>query len=415
MASTPQKWLTCTPVRFSGDKTFFARDSGLLCKGFQEIGVECKAIMPGPPMEGDQAEDLIRTNYKNLENPDWWRQQHANGVVLYAWGRGRYRKIASAIRKAGLPLISNMDTSGVIGIVSGIPLFLGVTSRLSRQRFGNTWRAQLDRALKIAYGFLIFPIKVDIPRALHLRNSTIVSCVTPTAAERIRKACRWYGGENLAAKVEFIPHPIAPYMRYDPEVLKSDTIVAVGRWNDKVQKDPALLVKIIDKVCAADSSVTFKIVGNMPSTISHLFSLLNTKHKNRIHVCGVVPNAELRGILMTAQILLCSSSYESFHIASGEALCCGVSIVGPDLPEIPSMDYFATPPHGRNAHRSAEALAASTLEELSDWRNGLRDPILISKLWSARIHAPRVAAKILNLIEKIPVHQIGIQNDCDCL
>ena len=82
------KWFTCTPVRFVGDHTFFARDSGLLCKGFQEIGVECKAIMPGPPMEVDQTEDLIRTDYGNLEDPVWWASLGGEGVVFLRLGFG---------------------------------------------------------------------------------------------------------------------------------------------------------------------------------------------------------------------------------------------------------------------------------------------------------------------------------------
>jgi hypothetical protein len=79
---------------------FFARDSGLLCKGFQAVGVHSKAIMPGPSMDGDLVADLIRTDYCNLEDPAWWRSLDAEGVVFYGWGSGKYVKIARAIRQA---------------------------------------------------------------------------------------------------------------------------------------------------------------------------------------------------------------------------------------------------------------------------------------------------------------------------
>jgi len=75
-------WLTCTPVAFRGGPGFFARDSGLLCKGFQAIGIHCRAIMPGPEMPNDRREDLIRTPYRNLESAAWWKESGAQGVVL---------------------------------------------------------------------------------------------------------------------------------------------------------------------------------------------------------------------------------------------------------------------------------------------------------------------------------------------
>jgi len=58
---------TFTPVTFGGGPDFFARDSGLLCRGLQAIGIESQAVMP----DGSQAcneSDLIRTTYVNLES-----------------------------------------------------------------------------------------------------------------------------------------------------------------------------------------------------------------------------------------------------------------------------------------------------------------------------------------------------------
>lgn len=75
------RWFTCTPKRFHGGEAFFARDSCLLCKGFQEIDIECKAILPEPTVAGENKVDLIRTKYHDLENPEWWALLNANGVV----------------------------------------------------------------------------------------------------------------------------------------------------------------------------------------------------------------------------------------------------------------------------------------------------------------------------------------------
>ena len=72
-----------------------------MCRGFQQLGIESKAVMPLPGRVGDEA-DLIRTEVANLESAEWWRRHGVDGVVLYAWGRPRFRKVAEAILKYGI-------------------------------------------------------------------------------------------------------------------------------------------------------------------------------------------------------------------------------------------------------------------------------------------------------------------------
>ncbi len=100
------RWFTCTPVAFGGGADFFARDSGLLCRGFEALGGESRAIMPGMPRISDDA-GLSRTKYANLESTAWWKSHQLDGVVLYTWGSPVWRKIAAAIRQSGIFLVLN--------------------------------------------------------------------------------------------------------------------------------------------------------------------------------------------------------------------------------------------------------------------------------------------------------------------
>ncbi|HEY1122189.1 MAG TPA: hypothetical protein VGE67_11340, partial [Haloferula sp.] len=109
----PARWFTCTPVAFGGGPDFFARDSGLLCRGFQALGIESRAVMPGERKPEDEP-DLIRTDYRNLEDPAWWRCHDLDGVVLYAWGRPKFLRVAEAIRDAGVFLVLNQDSGGLV-------------------------------------------------------------------------------------------------------------------------------------------------------------------------------------------------------------------------------------------------------------------------------------------------------------
>lgn len=401
MSQSPS-WLTCAPVRFQGDEGFFARDSGLLCKGFQAVGVPCKAVMPGPPLPGDCQEDLIRTRYTNLERPEWWKATGAQGAVLYAWGAPRYLPIARAIRQAGLKLLCNMDTSGTFGIWGG-PF----------EYWGSIWRIQNGlgiRPTSVAISFLKILssvswslVKNDLGRAQHLRQADLIGAVSPIALERIRRVCRWYGGDELAKKVVLIPHPVARHMRYSGQI-KQPRIVSVGRWQpaDWRQKNPGLLIQTIVHLLRKAPETECVVVGSMEEILRLQFLKATAAFRGRVRLPGRMPNHEIAPLLQTSQVALCTSNHESFHIASAEALCCGCSVVAPDLPELPSLKWFVGESSGRLASRTPENLAQAVLDELSLWAHQKRNPKTISSEWGARLHADRVAALILDFFRELP-------------
>lgn len=396
------RWLTCAPVRFPGDEGFFARDSGLLCRGFQAIGVPCQTVMPGPPLPGDCHEDLIRTDYDNLESPDWWKATGAQGAVLYAWGAPRYLPIARAIRQAGLRLVCNMDTSGTFGVLGG-PL----------EYWGSLWRIQNGLGIRLSSVAIFFLkvlssvswslVKNDLGRARHLRQADLIGAVSPIARERIQRVCRWYGGNDLAARVVLIPHPVSMHMRYSGQA-KQPRVVCVGRWQpeDWRQKNPRLLLQTIVQLLPKAPQLECVIVGSMDKNLRCQFLEATAAFPGRVRLPGRMPNHEIAPLFQTSQVALCTSNHESFHIASAEALCCGCSVVAPDLPELPSLKWFVGQNSGRLASRTPEALAQAVQEELKIWAGQKRNPEKISSEWGARLHADRVAALILNSFPEPP-------------
>lgn len=394
-----RRWLTCTPVRFKGDHTFFARDSGLLCKGFQEIGVACQAVMPGPPMEGDQVGDLIRTDYCNLEDSAWWRSLGVEGVVFYGWGSGRYVPIVRAIKQADIFLVTHMDTGGLFSIFNGVSELGGALWRTT-VRGGHAPVSGLVRfAARLAYAASIGVIRSDLPRLRHLRQADCIGTVSPIAVERVRKVCRGYGGKALAAKVRLISHPCPPYMSPDPLIARERLVVAIGRWDDVHVKGTDLLLAATGLVCERDRKVVFEIYGPITDPMRQWHSSLAVNVQSHVRLAGRVPNTELRRALQRARVSLCTSLRESYHGASAEALCCGCSVVGPDVPEIPSMKWFTDGPFGQMAARSPDAMADAMLRELSAWDAGERNPATIGSHWGAVLHAPKVAARILELAD----------------
>ena len=161
------RWYTCTPVEFGGGADFFARDSGLVCRGLQRIGVESRAVMPGEHQPLDEA-DLIRTRFNNLESAEWWRGHELDGVVLYAWGSPRFRKVAAAIHQAGIFLVLNQDNGGLVSPLAGAGDWLREQWILAGQ--GRGVGAWMRCGLRVMRGLSAGLFLTDPRRAAHRRS-----------------------------------------------------------------------------------------------------------------------------------------------------------------------------------------------------------------------------------------------------
>ena len=196
------KWYTCTPVSFKGDHTFFSRDSGAFCKAFQRIGVESRAIMPTPAQEGDEP-DLIRTEYANLEDPAWWKSLGIDGVILYAWGVGKYLPIARAIHDAGIFLVVYMDSSG---------LFFPWQYWLPIAKNMYTKDVFIHGKIKGSAFFLLRLLKqhtwnlASRGRRKHLDSGDMVTFPIPSALQSVADR-EWLYGKSFVRKLALVPPP----------------------------------------------------------------------------------------------------------------------------------------------------------------------------------------------------------------
>ncbi|MFZ9935709.1 MAG: glycosyltransferase family 4 protein [Luteolibacter sp.] len=387
---------TCTPVAFGGGPDFFARDSGLLCRGLQAIGVDSRAVMPGERRTQDE-EDLIRTDYRNLESPEWWRSHQLDGVVLYAWGRPKFRKVAAAIRKAGVFLVLNQDSGGLVSPLAGFPGWLREQWILGgKGRDVSSWL----RTLKLVFRGMSVGLLVSDPlRAAHLRQGAVIACVSPVAAAHYRRLCRVYGGNQLAGRVRVVPHPVET--RFESgEMERSNRIVCVGRWQDVVQKRPRLLMDTIGRVLRDDPTVEVAIAGRPNDAMTHWHGRLQDNERARVTLSGVMGRAELAGLLAGARVFYSPSAYESFGIAAAEALCSGCSVVAARSVSMSAFEWFVSENSGRLVERdNADGHCAALLAELRSWQNGERHPAAISRVWCGRLHADKVAEQLRGMLD----------------
>jgi glycosyltransferase involved in cell wall biosynthesis len=387
------RWFTCTPVEFGGGADFFTRDSGLLCRGFQALGMESRAVMPGARKAEDEAE-LIRTEYANLESSEWWRSLKLDGVVLYAWGRPRFRKVAAAIRDAGVFLVLNQDNGGLVSPLAGFRDWLKEQWTLSGQgRGGQAWLRFCKltvRGLTVGLAF------TDPLRAVHLKRGDVIACVSPKAADCYRRLCRIYGGPELAKRVAVVPHAVEPRFRYGGEP-KLRQVACVGRWHDGIQKRPWLLVQVLEALLATDREVAVVIGGRPTAGMERWHQALAADQRARVRLAGQVARDELRASLGTSQVFYSPSAFESFGIAAAEALCCGCSVVAGRSVSMASFEWFVGEYSGRLAEDTVAGHVAALRDELACWAAGQREPKGISAVWGERLHADRVAARVVEM------------------
>jgi hypothetical protein len=385
---------TCTPVAFGGGPDFFARDSGLLCRGFQAIGCESMAVMPGDRKPGDEA-DLIRTDYRNLESADWWKEQQLDGVVLYAWGRPKFRKVAAAIHAAGIFLVLNQDNGGLVSPLAGLRDWLEEQWILAGQGRGpGAWLRFLKLTLR---GLSAGLVLTDPLRAAHLKQGDVIACVSPKAAEHYRKLCRIYGGADLADRVRVVPHAVEPRFRFSG-APKRRQVACVGRWQDVVQKRPWLLMEVIGTLVASDEEVSVVVAGTTTPALESWHRSLNELQRNRVHLRGRMDRDELAEILAESQVFYSPSAFESFGIAAAEALCSGCSVVAGRSVSMAGFEWFVSENSGMLAERDdCKGHASALQDELAAWRNGRREAAGISRAWCDRLHADEVAKKLLEI------------------
>ncbi|PNC05319.1 glycosyltransferase [Akkermansia muciniphila] len=390
------KWYTCTPVPFKGDHTFFSRDSGAFCKAFQRIGVESRAIMPTPAQEGDDP-DLIRTEYANLEDPAWWKSLGIDGLVLYAWGTGKYTPVARAVHEAGIYLVAYMDTSGLF-----YPWCHWKTLTRHIWNMEKNKRGSLKGALFACLRIIKYHTAgaLDQGRRKHLKMANLISFPSPPALLSILDR-QWLYGKQTCKKLALIPNPISSQHIYEPALPKHNLIVAVGRWDDFFQKNTKLLMRALEIFASRHTPWIVEIYGNIPPSLHEWHQSLPPDHQSHIHLNGVVPNQELIKVYAKSKICLCTSRYEGSHIASAEALCAGASVVGPRLtPLLNCLQWYVSHDSGTlSPTDSPESVAKALLEEIRAWDEGKRNPEEISRYWCSLLHAENSCKRIIAAYE----------------
>jgi len=369
------------------------RDAGLVALGMRSLGIDAQFVARG---EGTGPKDrpLILATLAQMGDAAWWRQWKLEGVALYAWGVPRYTPIARAIKTAGCKLALVLDNDGVVS-----PR-VWASRYLVRQYYVEAEeRPRLLAAILAAAKTALAAIPArHAGRVQHLELADAMVLPSPLAKERFCRFLESQGRTDLIKKVHFAPYAVVPEMTWQPGMKRERAIIAVGRWQTVVKNAP-LLVAALARALKARPAWRARVLGNGGDIVKRLIAATPGADALAIEVPGAVPHDRLPDFYRKSAIMLTTSFYESFHIASAEALCCGCSVVGDA--RIPSMPYMAGSVSGTvYSIPTTGNVADALLTEMDSWDSGDRNPDHIGAWWTARLHPDRVAERILSTVRE---------------
>lgn len=390
------KIYTCTPVRFKGDYTFFSRDSGLFSVGLDQIGVESRAIMPGPTMESDDPR-LIRTDYRNLESEEWWRSLNLDGLIFYSWADPKYNCIAKAIKAAGIALIVNMDTCGLISPLANHEDWM----RESHLRLFHEKNRMISKIIDITKAIIQTVSHSTVKKRIeHYEAATKIAAVTPHASIWIPNEAIRLGRKDLVKKFTYLPHPQLTIFEYDG-TPKENLVVTVGRWKkpDWAQKNPRLLLESYRWFLTNKPTWKCVIVGAGAPDLGRLLRLELSEISDRLEFIDYIKPQSLSELYNRAKIGFWSSRWEGQQGTAAQALCCGCSVVSVSSSHNSCFRHYVSRESGRLASRNTpESLGNELVLEAESWENEQRDPKRIGIIWSNEFHADKVARRAINLL-----------------
>jgi glycosyltransferase involved in cell wall biosynthesis len=389
------KVYTCTPVAFRGNAWFFTRESGLFSRGLCKLGVDSLSVMPKPAMNDDEP-GLLRVHYDQLESADFWRSLNLDGLILYSWAAPRYFPIAKAVRAAGIPLLVNVDSCGLVSRPANPRLWRrDLLPYLGRKATTPMELARLVSQAADNWGFH----RVARRRLATYEAATVVCGVSPMAARWLRREAEHVGRSDLAAKIHYLPHPQLPDFTYRGEP-KEKLVLSVARWEkeDWPQKDPATLIEALNMFLVKCPDWRACIIGRGANSLLSNLRIASVA-TDRLQFIDFLQPADLIPYYSRASIACWSSRSEGQIGTGAQALCCGCSVVAGNAGTLSCFHHYVSRESGRLAiDMTADALAEALMLEADAWSQGQRDPTRISDIWSNEFHSNKVAARGLEML-----------------
>jgi glycosyltransferase involved in cell wall biosynthesis len=349
-----------------------------------------------PSLDGTTIPGLLEVPAIELVNPELWRKEKFDLVVMNTWGMPQHTPMLVAAKSSGANVVARLDTHGYNSPWCGFWPYLRVSFYSFREHHNSAIAAIKAFSKTLLYAF---PQLYDRKMLAHLSLADGIGIESQGAYKIFGGLLRSYKRHDLLEKLHVIHHPVIPEienMEVSTRDERDNCIVAVGRWNSP-QKDAPLLIKTLAKSLASNPTWRADIYGSGESELHKLVAKYAANVKELIHIHGPKPHEQILQAYQMSKICLFTSRYESGPIAGEEALCLGCSLVGP--PDVPSMHDLCAPQFGTlpSSRRSAD-ISRALQSEITQWSSQQRDPISTSRSALEIYSAQAVCKQILSYL-----------------
>jgi hypothetical protein len=351
--------------------------------GFQELGHDAGLLTTTASAEGVNWAETV-PDARSLFDPRLWARLNPDVVVVPTWlGMA---DLLTAIRPHVGSVLALADSDGYVGARvhpwrSLARMLIWQRSVAGKLRSAGWWIRQ----------YLGSDQSVDEQILASCRLCDKVFVFSEGARANLLDFVRYHQAHELAARFGVAPYPVADQFESTPLAKhREDQILAVARWADP-QKGAELLARTIDHFLWRCESSRVVVIG--PSG-ERVFRRLTRAYPHRFEYRGAVPQTSVLKLFNQSRILLSTSHWESGPIVAAEAVLRGCSVVGANW--IPSFRQFYDAGCGNVfATWRAPAIADALHHEADAWREGRRDPRVISDTWRGHFTPRAVCAQLL--------------------
>ncbi len=391
------KLYTCAPRAFVANAQFFSRDSGLLCRALQEIGIESKVILPSMPgREIEDTDEIVRVSEGDFRNPEWWRSLGIDGVVFFVWG---YRKDTPPIRAAtesGVVTCAVFDHTGNNFPIHDFLLTLKIF--WTKGNYAESFPRKLFGTIARGAYFGIQGLFATYYRSEQFSTPHIAAFNSPTGLSRNQKLVQQLHPGHRSEMV-LAGWPVPDHFSPLPREQRKHKIISIGRWDAIRHKRPFVLMRVAEGILRVQPDLVFEIFGFVPPLMTEWHRNLPEKIRPRVLLRGLRPNEEITAAIGESKILYCPSASDGIPLVAIEGLGGGCSIVGLRSIDVAGMYWAISEGDGTFAENDdIDSHVGALSNELRAWDSGLRDPMQISTRWRKWFAAKSCARKFVELV-----------------
>jgi glycosyltransferase involved in cell wall biosynthesis len=371
------------------------KDPGQIPLGLMDNGVDSAVItVTKKELENYNPKFALIQNERKEFYEDFWLKNDSDAIVTY-----------HAQGKTNLPLMEKMKTGGR-KVILKLDSDGKIAYPLKRHRHRVPLRERLTVANAVSDAYWCLAPKslkrrkhaafaTEITKQIELCNATVIE--SPEALSNLNYFLTKWDRSDLIKKTHFIPNPVTPEF-VEGEIGKKENIaVTHGRWDDYTVKNTFVMVETVVEFLTKRQDFRFIIFGSGIDRVVKLLEAAPQNIRDRVTMGGFMEHEKVQETLQSAKMLFVPSRWESFSIASAEALCTGCSIVGTPAE---ALRYFSM--QGFSGSISAtfdkKAIFAALLQDAIKWDNGEYNPEKTAAFWKPILNRKSVAKSIENLV-----------------